>query len=56
MNVSALISISRQVWILSGQTGELLEGWPIRVARSLQAPPLMLQLDGQSQPLVVSVR
>ena len=36
-----------KVWVLSGNDGKPVSGWPFRVGNSHSALPLVMQLDGK---------
>ena len=40
-------SNSSKVWVLSGNDGKPVSGWPFRVGNSHNALPLVTQLDGK---------
>ena len=43
-----------KIWVLSGNDGKPVSGWPFRVGKSHSALPLVTQLDGQGALDIVS--
>ena len=42
----------RYVWVLEGDTGKVLQDWPVKLSNEVQAAPLVIKLvPGEGKPL-----